>query len=71
MLGAVFGKNYTSVPTKAAGDSYRFAATNLLALNLKSSAGMLDDALTNLATQTSLLSQKSKTGYGTLIDIFA
>lgn len=72
MLGAVFGKNYSYVPAKAAGDGFRFAATNQLALTRQASADMLDDALTNLSWQASLLAEKSSSkSYGTLIDIFA
>jgi len=74
MLGAVFGKNYSYLTAKSAGDSYRFAATNLLAIKRNSSASMLDDALTGLAWQASLLASKSKStssNYGTLVDIFA
>lgn len=74
MLGAVFGKNYSYLSAKSSGESYRFAATNLLAIKRNSSAAMLDDALYGLAWQASLLASKSKSttgGYGTLVDIFA
>jgi hypothetical protein len=71
----VFGKNYKYANAKATGDSFRFAATNLLAVTRNNSAGMLDDALYNVAWQNSLLADKqakAKSGYvGTLVDIFA
>jgi hypothetical protein len=71
----VFGKNYSYANAKSTGDSYRFAAKNLLATSRHSSTSMLDDALYNVAWQSSLLADKqakSKSGYvGTLVDIFA
>ena len=70
----VFGNNYSYANARSAGDSYRFAATNLLAVSRNSSAGMLDDALTNLATQSSLLAEKqskNKSWTTSLVDIFA
>ncbi len=71
----VFGKNYSYANAKSTGDSFRFAAVNQLALTRNNSAGMLDDAITNVAWQNSLLADKqakAKSGYtGTLVDIFA
>ena len=60
---------------KSTGDSYRYAAKNLLAVQRNASAGMLDDAIYNAAWQSQMLADKvakSKSGYtGTLVDIFA
>ena len=70
----VFGKNYSYANARSAGDSYRFAATNLLAVTRNNSAGMLDDAIYNASLQSSLLAEKqskNKTWSTTLVDIFA
>ena len=71
----VFGKNYNYADAKSTGDSYRYAAKNLLAVQRNASAGMLDDAIYNAAWQSQMLADKvakSKSGYtGTLVDIFA
>ena len=74
MLGTVFGKNYKYGGAKSTGDSYRYAATNLLALTRKASSGMLDDALSNASWQAQLFAQKTAKARGTLgtvVDIFA
>ncbi len=68
----VFGNNYSYATARSNGDSYRFAATNQLALTRNNSASMLDDALYNLAWEQSVLADKTTTSiYGNLIDIFA
>lgn len=68
----VFGNNYSYANARSSGDSYRFATTNQLALTRNNSAGMLDDALTNLAWEKSVLADKTSTSiYGKLVDIFA
>ena len=68
----VFGNNYAYNAARSAGDSYRYAATNLLAVTRNNSAGILDQALTNLADQSALLASKSSTTtWGKFVDIFA
>lgn len=68
----VFGNNYSYNNARASGDSYRYAATNLLAVTRNNSAGILDQALTNLADQAALFAEKSSTNpWGKFVDIFA
>ena len=69
----VFGKNYAYNNTaKSSGESFRYASTNLLAITRNNSAGILDEALNNLAFQSSLLAEKSSTNpWGKFVDIFA
>ena len=68
----VFGNNYSYAAARSVGDSYRYAATNLAALTRSNSAGILDQALTNLADQAALVASKSSTNaWGKFVDIFA
>ncbi|MDK9695249.1 MAG: hypothetical protein OEL76_02525 [Siculibacillus sp.] len=67
----VFGNNYGYGNTRAAGESYGYAAKNLLALTRNNSAGILDQALTNLAEQSALFAEKSSSkSWGNFVDIF-
>ena len=67
----VFGNNYSYANTRT-GDSSRYAATKLLAVTRNNSAGILDQALINLADQAALFASKTSTNtWGRFVDIFA